>query len=107
MRVLKFIVDGQTISPDPSCNFENLILGTKGYLTAEFTFSKEWESCTKVAAFFSNLGTEYEPQVIKSNNTCLIPNKALEKSIFKIQVFGQHKDYKLCTNKVAVHQKRG
>lgn len=107
MRVLKFLVDGQDIIPDPSCDFSGLIPGSQGYLQAEFTFSKDWESCVKVAAFFSNLGTEYEPQVLKGGKRCIIPSEALKKSIFKVQVIGQRGDYKICTNKCRVHQNGG
>lgn len=108
MRTLKFIVEGQTIFLDPNCDFDGLIPGTEGYLTAEFAFSREWDGCTKVAAFYSNLGTEYEPQLINSRKSnCRIPPEALSKSIFKVQVIGQKNGYKLRTNKVKVHQKGG
>ena len=39
MRTLKFIVEGQIIKQDPSCDFTNLVPGTEGYLRAEFSFS--------------------------------------------------------------------
>lgn len=107
MRTLKFIVSGQTISLDPKCDFSNLIPGTEGYLQAEFSFSKEWENCVKVAAFFSNLGREYEPQRINNKNTCQITAEALKKSVFKVQVIGQKDGVKICTNRITVHQKRG
>ena len=107
MRILKFKVSGQTISLDSNCDFTGLVPGTNGYLKAEFMFSPEWESYTKVAAFYSNLGREYTPQLIKSDNTCMIPAEALEKSIFKVQVLGQHNERKICTNKVGVYQRRG
>lgn len=107
MRTLKFVISGQTISLDPECDFSNLIPGTKGYLEAEFKFSDEWDSCTKVAAFYSNLGREYPPQVLKRGKTCVIPAEALERSIFKVQVIGQKDDYMIRTNKVTVHQKGG
>jgi hypothetical protein len=108
MRTLKFIIEGQTIFLDPNCDFSGLEPGTNGYLIAEFTFSKDWDRCTKVAAFFSNLGTEYEPQIINERTySCHIPAEALSKSIFKVQVIGQRNGYKLCTNKVKVYQKGG
>lgn len=107
MRTLKFIVKGQTISLDPECDFSDLMPGTEGYLQAEFSFSPEWDNTIKVAAFFSNLGREYEPQIIEKDRTCIIPIEALEKSIFKVQVIGQKSNYKLKTNKVIVHQKGG
>lgn len=107
MRTLKFIVNGQTISLDPRCDFEGLIPGTEGYLQAEFSFSKEWENCLKVVAFFSNLGREYEPQVLNKGNVCTIPPEALKNRVFKVQVIGKRKDYTLRTNRLGVYQRGG
>ena len=104
MRTLRFIVKGQTISLDPKCDFEGLVPGTEGYLEAEFSFSKEWESCVKVVAFFSNLGVEYEPQLLNSRNVCKIPPEALKNRVFKVQVIGKRKDYILRTNRLSVKQ---
>lgn len=107
MRTLKFIVDKQIITPDPSCNFDGLIPGTVGYLQAEFSFSREWRDCTKVVAFWSPFGREYPPQVLEDGRTCLIPTEALAKQSFKIQVIGQREDYKLVTNKLLIKQNGG
>ncbi len=103
MRTLKFIVDGQTLRPDPACNFDGLVPGSTGYLQAEFDFSAEWANRAKVVGFFSNLGKEYEPQVLKNGKYCVIPSEALAKSIFKVQIIGQD----LSTHKLIVHQKGG
>lgn len=107
MRTLKFIVDGQTITQDPKCDFSGLIPGSKGYLRAEFTFSSEWGNCKKVAAFFSPLGIEYTPQVLRDGKSCIIPTEALEKRAFKVQVIGKRNDFQIATNKVAVRQDGG
>lgn len=107
MRTLKFIVDGQSITKDPDCDFSGIIPGTKGYLQAEFSFSKEWDRCAKVVGFYSNLGKEYPPQVLKDGKRCAIPSEALEKNVFKIRVIGQNKDYRITTDKVVVTQKGG
>ena len=107
MRTLRFIVDGQTINQDPYCDFSGLVPGTEGYLKAEFTFSKEWDNTVKVAAFFSNLGKEYEPSILKDGRTCVIPAEATKNRIFKVMVFGQNKEYTLKTNRIAVDQKGG
>ena len=107
MRTLKFIVDGQTITKDPNCDFSNLSPGTEGYLVAEFTFTKEWSKLTKVVGFYSNLGTEYEPQLLKDGKTCLIPTAASKKRVFKLQVVGSNGDYTLRTNRITVDQKGG
>ena len=106
MRTLKFIINGQTITLDSKCNLDGLSPGTKGYLQAEFTFSNEWDNCVKVAAFYSNLGIEYKPQVI-NNGTCMIPVEALKKSIFKVRVLGQRGDYTIRTNTITIRQNGG
>ena len=109
MRVLKFIVEGHVIKPDPTCDFGNLIPGTETHIEARFSFSKEWNGCAKVAAFYSMLGMEYPPQTIKTNNTCIIPLDALRRQKYKIQVIGQNtkEDIKFCTNKLIVEQRGG
>lgn len=110
MRTLRFIVNDQIIAQDPKCDFSGLIPGTEGYLQAEFAFSPEWNGCAKVAAFFSPMGKEYPPQILKDGKTCMIPSEALKKQVFKIQVLGRKdgvKSKKLITNKVTVSQNGG
>lgn len=109
MRILRFKVSGQVIDLDSSCDFSGLIPGTKGYLKAEFIFSPEWDGCAKVAAFYSPMGIEYPPQILKDGRTCIIPSEALMKKTFKVQVLGvnKNKNYELKTNRVEVHQNGG
>lgn len=107
MRTLKFLVDDQIIKQDPSTDFTGLVPGTEQYLNAEFSFSKEWDGCVKVAAFYSSLGTEYEPQVLKDGKTCMIPTEALKKRIFKVRVIGKKGDLTLTTHKVTIKQNGG
>ena len=107
MRVLRFNVDGQMIAQDPTCDFTGLVPGSKGYLLAEFSFSQEWDGAIKVASFYSALGKEYPPQVLKGGKTCLIPEEALKKRVFKIQVIGKKNGLKITTNKVTVNQDGG
>lgn len=57
MRTLRFIIDGQSIKKDPSCDFSGLVPGTKGYLKAQFQFSDEWKKCKK-AAIFGSVGRD-------------------------------------------------
>ncbi len=107
MRTLKFIVDGQVIRQDPNCDFTGLVPGTEGYLQAEFTFSSEWNGYVKVAAFYSMLGKEYTPQVLKDGKTCIIPSEALERRAFKIRIIGKKDGSKFATSKITVFQKGG
>ena len=106
MRTLKFIVDRQIIKKDPSCDFDGIVPGTKGYLQAEFAFSPEWVGTVKVASFLSPTGVEYSPQVLE-NGRCIIPSEALEGRRFKIQVLGKRDDFRIVTNKVTVSQNGG
>lgn len=107
MRTLRFIVNDQILTPDPNCDLSGLVPGTSGYLQAEFRFSSEWNDCIKVAAFYSNLGTEYAPRPLKDGK-CTIPAEALERRIFTIQVQGMGpNEKKLKTNKCVIYQNGG
>lgn len=107
MRTLKFIVNNQRIIPDPNCDFTNLIPGTEGYLRAEFSFSTEWTGCVKVAGFYSMMGTEYEPQILKDGKSCIIPAEALKRRVFKVQIIGKRADLKMKTNRITIKQNGG
>ena len=111
MRTLRFIVDGKTIKPDPSCDFTGLFPGRNPNIKAEFIFSDDWKNTVKVAAFWSMLDAEYEPQVI-TDECCDIPKEALSRASFKIQVLGKKKrpsfgKTTLETNKLTIRQTGG
>ena len=106
MRTLRFIVDGQTVKRDPTCDFSGLFLNKDSGVCAEFIFSSEWNDKIKVAAFWSILDKEYEPQAL-DNNTCIIPVEAFSKASFKIQVLGIGGRERLTTNKLVVLQTGG
>lgn len=101
MRILKFLVDDQTIKRDPSCDFKGLVPGTKGYLKAQFRFSDEWKGCKK-AAIFGSIGREYAAPLV--NGMCEIPEKALTWRTFSVKVAGIRDGYRITTNKVEVLQ---
>ena len=109
MRTLKFIVDGQIIKPDPSCDFSNLVPGSNEYLRMEFAFSPDWTGCVKVATFWSMMGFEYQPQLLNDGKSCMVPSEALAKRSFKVQVIGQSvkTSEKITTNKIEVVQNGG
>ena len=107
MRTLKFIVEDQIIKQDPSCDFDNLVPGTDGYLQAEFTFSPEWKGCVRFAEFSTMLGGEKSVKPLKHGKTCLIPAEVLKRRTFKIRVIGKKEDFEITTDKVAVSQNGG
>lgn len=106
MRTLRFIVDGKTVKQDPTCDFSGLFLNKDSGVCAEFIFSSEWNDKIKVAAFWSMLDREYEPQAL-DNNTCIIPVEAFSRASFKIQVLGIGGHERLTTNKLVVLQTGG
>lgn len=97
MRVLKFIVNGQNIECDPECDFSNIASGSRGYLYAQFQFSEEWRGC-KILARFHCRGKEYPVPLLKP--LCRIPDDALIGNRVGVSLVGQHKDYRIPTNKV-------
>lgn len=108
MRTLKFVVDGQILMLDPDCDFTDLVPGTSGYLQAEFSFSKDWDNRAKVVSFLSSMGYEYEPQVLWDGKTCMIPDAALTKRVFKLHVVGREVGGPtITTNRVEVIQNGG
>lgn len=106
IRTLRFIVDGNTIKPDPSCDFTGLFPGREDSIKAEFIFSSDWDRTTKVAGFFSIMGREYEPQIIE-DGACMIPTEAIKYTAFKIRVFGKKGYFNISTNECIVRQSGG
>ena len=107
MRTLKFLVNATTLKQDPTSNFDGLFPAPNQHIEAEFSFSKEWESAVKVAAFYSILGKEYPPQPINEEKLCIIPPEALNLPAFKLQVLGMAGGKPLSTNMLTVYQKGG
>lgn len=104
MRTLRFIVDGDSISKDPTCDFSGLFNKRNDNVQAEFIFSKDWNGMVKVVAFWSILGVEYEPQLLTDGDICRIPSEAFERSAFKIQLIGKKRNEKIFTNKLTILQ---
>lgn len=103
MRILKFIVTDQKIEKAPDCDFSGIVSGTKGYLYAQFSFSKEWEGC-RVAAVFNCLGKSYPSPVI--NGKCIIPADALTWDRFSVRLVGQKENYRITTDEIIIQQER-
>lgn len=105
MRTLRFIVEGQVISKDPDCDFNDLVPGSSGYIQAEFIFSSEWNNCVKVAGFTS--GIKEHAIELKDGKTGVIPGVVLKNKAFGVRVLGKNDKYKLTTNKLIVRQNGG
>ena len=101
MRVLKFIVKGQALYPDPECDFSGIIRGSKGYLIAEFSFDAAWKGCTVAASFWHMDG---EHAALVQNNRCEIPAEALTGFSVGVILTGRRDGYLISTNRATFYQ---
>lgn len=102
MRTLKFLVEGQNLKKDPTCDFSGIVKGSKGYLQCNFDFSIEWNRCKVVASFW-----DYDKEIdaaIVSHGMCRIPDSVTGLRKFKISLTGVKDVYQITTNKVRIDQ---
>ena len=85
MRTLSFKINGQNL--EKIGDFSGIIRGSKRYLKCSFELvDKEWLTMTRIAVFeWGN--TEY-PVLLKSDNTCLVPDEVTDHSCFKVKMVG-------------------
>lgn len=101
MRVLKFVVTGQSITVDPTCDTSGLVAGSVGYLHAEFNVDAVWNGCKIAASFWNGVGESAAPV---QNRMCVIPAKALTEHSFSVSLTGVKPGYRIQTNKVKLFQ---
>lgn len=104
-RILRFIVDGLSIQPDPNCDFTNLVQGTDGYLKAEFVCNDEWSGLVKVASFYDGVN-EYAVK-LEDGKSCMIPYEATKRFAFGVRLVGKNSKRRIGTNKAIVVQNGG
>ena len=103
MRVLDFIVKGQSLIKNPDCDFGNIVAGTRGYLSARFQFyGNEWNTCKKAASFY--LEDREFAVLLDENNSCLIPNEVLVSDRFEVSLTGLNDGLLIKTTKTKVKQ---
>lgn len=98
MKILDFIVTGQTLQREPLCDFSGIVAGSRGYLFTRFTFSKDWAGCKKVAVFICK-GEEYP--VAPQDGLYEVPAEILTGGPVKVKVVGQRGSVRITTNAVA------
>ena len=101
MRLLHFLVKGQAISKDSTCDFSNIVAGTRGYLFAKFSFDASWNSYVKVAIF-----NDAWPVRLDAHNKCEIPAEVLKANTFNVRVMGISKTGRVKTNNCGIMQVR-
>lgn len=101
MRLLKFIVTDQRIEKDPECDFKHIVSGSRNYLKAHFSLSKEWQSCILVASFWRG---DKEHAVRVNNGCCDIPVEVLDYPTFRVSLTGQSGNTRITTNRILIRQ---
>lgn len=104
MRVLKFIVTGQSIKKSPECDFSDIVAGSIGYLKASFEFSDEWDDCEKVAMFWND--DETSKVHLDENNSCAIQANVLTTEKFYVSVVGKKAGYRIVSADTKVTQEK-
>ena len=107
MRILSFNVKNQTIEKDPSCDFSGLVAGSKGYLAVRFTFSDDWDRCSKVVGFFAKNGKEFPPCILLEDNVCRVPDGATAYHEFSMKVYGKRNGCVITTRPIVIRQYGG
>ena len=101
MRTLEFTVKSQRLKRASGYSFNHIIMGSKNFLRAHFTFDESWVGLAKVALFSSDTDTQY---VALKNDECMIPDSVTESKSFDIQVIGVNGDQKAPTNVLTIRQ---
>lgn len=101
MRLLNFIVHGQTLSQDPECSFDDIIAGSKKYIKINFKFDKEVDKYRKIASFSDGTIKEYMPII---DGECSFPESLASKKYVRIGVLLIFKKQYIPTNTITIRQ---
>lgn len=97
VRRLKFDVKGQKLVK--SGDFENVVIGSKNYLQAEFVFDDDWKDMVKVVSFND------VPVLLDANNLAMVPNEVTDVCCIKVKVTGKNlQEVKIVTNTEMFYQ---
>lgn len=86
MRTLLFRVNGQKISRDERCDFQNIARGTDNYLCLKFSFDNDWIGKNKVISLRDVDGVEHNYRLIQ--NKCTVEGVVTFGSIFSFVIYG-------------------
>lgn len=107
MRELSFIVDKQMIEQNPDCDFSGIVQGTSNYLSAAFSFSKEWTGFVKVAEFRSGMNVNNPIiSVAIIDGKCSVLSDVTIGRTWSVRVVGKKNDTILTTKSIRITQER-
>lgn len=101
MRVLKFKMNQQKLEKDPSCDFQNIIQGSKKYLCCCFSFDEDLQNYRKVACFIKEKAIEYVPII---NDRCFVPDSIAQSDVINFFITFVDGEEKFETNQIYVRQ---
>jgi hypothetical protein len=81
---LNFVVESQRIARS---DHERPHSGSIGYLSADFTFSTDWDGLVKTAIFVTAAGTPYAVQ-LDADDKCAVPSQAITSPHMLVSVRG-------------------
>ena len=92
---LKFSLHGQALK---RADRNYIVADSKNFLTAEFEFSHQWNSCEKTAIFKNEYGAY---SVLLSKDKCIVPYEVMGGN-FGVSVFGVSNELRITTNEIVV-----
>ena len=105
MRILPFVVNGQTLDKADEESFESLVRGSKGYLKCSFKFNRSWDDYVKAVEFIGDKNSEF---YYLKDDMVDVPNSIAALPYFRVKVYGiMDSKTQFSTNTVLVRQKRG
>lgn len=98
MAEAAFRADGQALSlvSAPA----SLVRGTRGYLTARFDLSAEWDGC-RVAADFGGFAAPV------TGGRCAVPDEALRARRVPVHLVGERDGYRITSTTAYIVQREG
>lgn len=98
MAEAAFRADGQALSlvSVPA----SLVRGTRGYLTARFDLSAEWDGC-RVAADFGGFAAPV------AGGRCAVPDEALRARRVPVHLVGERDGYRITSTTAYIVQREG
>lgn len=104
MKDLKINVNGQTLSKENSSDWNDIMIGSIGYIRFVFIFDSDWKQCPRKAVHFESEGLDTFMPVI--NGICVLPDEFANAKKVKISLIGEKDDeYRITTNTLEVRQK--
>lgn len=104
MRDLNFIVNGQSLEKDESCDFSDIIKGSHDYLRCVFKFSEDWKDYSKAIEFITRDNSYFF--MLDKDDSIKVPDTATSEWYFKIKLYATDgKNMIFPTNTVVVKQK--